>query len=414
MSLTRRAFLHRSALALPAALVASNAFARGVFAAPGLTRNLILVELFGGNDGLNTLPPWGFDPYYTEFRPTIAVPEAQVLKVAGQPVGFHPAMAALKSHFDAGRLAVIQGVSYPDPSFSHDYAQRVWHTGSLDNSPEGWLARYLNLLPTPAFPNVAEILGSPSLLTAGADGFVPAFTSVGDMVFPSDNWYPHDTAARKLAYSSIAAAAAAGTLPLNAVARTSSGLVSLIDTFEQVPEIPFVGQYPDERFSELLQQIVRLLNANLGMRCFHVGMGGFDTHSRQNEQDFHAQLLQTVSDALGAFYTDLAALGLAQDTLIVVFSEFGRTVYQNGSAGTDHGTVNPVLVLGGSGVVGGFANDHPPVDPSQLDPDFDELARQADYRDVFGTILRRWLGVSQAEADAVFPGHSVADLGFLA
>ncbi len=414
MSLTRRAFLHRSALALPAALAASSAFARGVFAAPGLTRNLVLVELFGGNDGLNTLPPWGFDPYYTEFRPRIAVPEAQVLKVPGEPVGFHPALTALKSHFDAGRLAVVQGVSYPNPSFSHDYAQRIWHSGSPGHSPDGWLARYLNLLPTPAFPNVAEILGSPTLLTTGTEGFVPAFTSIDDMVFPSDGWYPHDTAARQLAYSSIAAAASGGTLPVNTVARTSSGLVSLIDTFEQVPEVAFVGQYPDDWFSVLLQQIVRLLHAGVGMRCFHVGTGGFDTHSRQNDQDYHGQLLQTVSDALGAFYADLAALGLAQDTLIVVFSEFGRTVYENGSAGTDHGTVNPVLVLGGAGVVGGFANGHPPVDPSQLDPEWHELARQADYRDVFGTILRRWLGVSQAEADEVFLGHPVVDLGFLA
>jgi uncharacterized protein (DUF1501 family) len=415
MNLGRRSFLKQSVLGLSAAALSSKAFLRSALAgAPGSTRNVIFVECFGGNDGMNTIVPWGHAAYYSEFRPKIGIPESQVLKVSGQTVGFHPSLAALKTHFDAGRVAVIQGVSYPNPSFSHEYSQKIWHSGSPGLAADGWLARYLNLFPTPAFPNVAEVMWNPTPFTAGTNGFVPNFTAIEDLHFPSDGGFDGDLAARKNAFSTIANALAGGGTKLGKIADDSKGLISLIDTFASIPEVNYVGQYPDSDFGRLLKEIVRVMNANLGVRFFHVGTDGFDTHSEQNVDSYHGELLTNVSDGIAALYADLAALGLAQDTLIVVFSEFGRTVYENGSVGTDHGTVNPVIVLGGSGVVGGFVNSHPPVDPSQLDPNWNELQTLVDFRDVFGTILRRWLALPQTDTDAVFLGHPVADLGFLA
>ncbi len=414
MRYSRREFLRRGSIVVPATLLSNSAILRSVFAAPpGITRNLILVEAFGGNDGLNTIVPWGSSAYYTDFRPTIGIPESQVLKVANETVGFHPALAKLKAHFDAGRVAVVHGVSYPNPSFSHEFSQRIWHTGSPLGASDGWLARYLNLFPTPQFPCVGEVLWGPTALTSGSTAFVPAFESVEDLTFPQDDWYPDDSTARKTAYASMVNSLASGTGKLAKISDNSKGLVNLIDTFAQIPDVNHVGQYPDSYFSDLLKEIVRVMNANVGMRLFHLGLDGFDTHSEQNTDGYHADRLTTLFDGLTAFYDDLVALGLAQDTLIVVFSEFGRTVYENGSTGSDHGTVDPVIVFGGSGVNGGFANAHPAVDPSQLDPNWNELVTQADFRDVFGTILKRWYGVDQTTNDSIFLGHPVVDLGFL-
>jgi uncharacterized protein (DUF1501 family) len=415
MSHSRREFLRRGAILGSAATFASGSLLRSLSAMPGgLNRNLILVEMFGGNDGTNTIIPFGLNggSYYTEFRPNIAIAEPDVLKVAGQQVGFHPALSALKSHFDAGRVAVVHGVSYPNPSFSHEFSQRIWHTGALNGlGGEGWLARWLNLHPVPNFPCAAEVLWNLTGLTSGAEGFIPAITSIEDLEFPIDDWNWQDGANRKAAFTSIVNSLSASGGKLGSMAQTGQGLLSLIDTFEQVPELNHVGAYPEGSFATSLKLVARLLAANVGMRIFHVGLDGFDTHSDQNDGDWHGTLLARVSDGLSALHADLTALGLDQNTLIVVFSEFGRTVYENGSRGTDHGTVNPVIVFGG-GVVGGFANTHPSMDPTQLSS-YGELEMHADFRDVLGTVLSRWCLESSGNVQSVLHGHSFADLGFL-
>lgn len=413
MSLTRREFMKRSALALPAALMAAKSGGIMAAPAPGVTRNVIFIELFGGNDGLNTLVPWGYAPYYNVFRPNLAIPAAQVLKVAGQPVGFNPVLAGLKGQFDAGRLAIIQGVSYPNPILSHAYSRRVWQSGDPMVQPSGWLMRYLNTLPPAAFPEIVELTRMQPTFSKGKNGFVPVFQSLPDFKFPVDTLNPADTTARQAAYAALAAAVPPDSSPLAITGTTAGGTLSLINTFGTIPGVNLTGQYSVSVLSALLKQVVGLINANMGMRFFHLSTGGFDTHSGQMVNNLHNLLLQDVNDSLMAFYTDLLSIGVAQDTLIVVYSEFGRTVYENGTLGTDHGTVNPVLVFGGAGVNGGFVNPHPPVDPTLLDPITGQLQAQIDFRDVFGTILMRWCGVSQADASAVFMGHPVADLGFL-
>ena len=416
MSLTRRQFLQNAALSVPAAMLTARGLGGGVMAAPlpGQARNLILIELTGGNDGLNTLPPWGYPAYYQVFRPTIAIPSPQVLRVPGQSVGFNPALASLKAHFDAGRLALIQGVSNPNPSRSHQNARFDWQSGTPGTQKRGgWLARYLNLLPASAGPVAFDQFYSQTLLMNGATSFVPNFRYIMEVNFPGNTWYHADQAARRTAYARMGAGLATGTLPVNIAALTASNEMSLITAMQTVPQMTYTGVYPAGLFGLRLQQIARLINANAGYRFFHVGMGGFDSHASQNVHNEHGVRLKTLSDSIGALYDDLNAIGVASDTLIVIYSEFGRTVYENSAFGTDHGTVNPVMVLGGAGVKGGFTNPHPIVDPAYLDPLTSELQMQVDNRDVFGTILMRWLGLSQADANTVFAGHAVNDLGFL-
>lgn len=415
MSMNRRDFLRHGLLFVPAATILPQVFVRSLAASPGgAARNVLLVELFGGNDGFNMMVPFGVDggSYYSEFRPTVGVPEPSVLKVAGSQVGFHPALAGLKAHFDAGRLAVIQGVSYPQPDFSHEVSQRIWHTGVTTGlSAEGWLARYLNLFPAPSFPCAAEILSGLSGLVGGVEGFVPSMTSLSHFSFPIDWWHPQDGSNRRAAYDGMAQANAVEAGALGAMAGTQLGVLDLIDTVATIPEVSYTGSYPEHWFSNSLKLVLRMLNADLGMRVYHLGLGGFDTHDAQNDNDYHTNLLSTLSEGLAALHTDLVALGLDQDTIVVVFSEFGRTVYENGSGGTDHGSVNPVLVLG-TGVNGGFTTPHPSLDPGNLTP-WHEPPMVADFRDVFGTLLLRWYGESPATVGQVFPGHATTDLGFL-
>ena len=410
MTFSRRDFLKFMALPAAAGLLARPKL-HAFFSGDGSVRNLILVDLRGGCDGLNLVVPYGVNggTYYTEFRGSLAVPQNQVLALSGQ-VGLNPRMTALKAHYDLGRLAVVQGVSYPDPDFSHEVASAIWQSGALAGfAPQGWLAKHLQAQAV-AGPAAVSLDESITLLLDGSGGFVPAFTDIGQFEFPSDPYHQPDKDNRRAAYAAIAAGLAGSPQPsLASMSATSTGLLDLIDQFEALPTFSHVGAYPDNtELSDLLKLVAQLMYGNLGLRYFHVPYGGWDTHADQESDDYHSDRLGKVSDALSAFHADLAAMGLADDTLVVVFSEFGRTVYQNGSKGTDHGTVNPVLVFG-NGVSGGLTTAHPSMDPGDLTED-NELPMVADFRDVFGTVVEDWLGGSAATC---FPGHTLTNLGLV-
>lgn len=419
MTHTRRDFLRRSSLLLPAAALGPQMFMRALSAAPGgAQRNLVLIDLIGGNDGLNTVVPYGLNggAYYTDFRPTLGVPEAELLKIPGEPLGFNPAFAELAQHYAAGRLAIVQGVGYPAPNFSHEVSRRIWQTGSPGGATasfsDGWLARYLNLYPAPTTPCAADVSDRDFPLFEGVEGFVPTLFVPGDYAFPTDAQQPGDSANRKLAYAAMTQALANHPGLIGKVAHTASGVLNVMSLVSTLPPINYFGTYPQSPLAIALQTILALMNADLGMRIFYIAFPEFDHHSLQNVDDRHRLALTAVSQSLNGFYTDLVAHNLDQDTLVVVSSEFGRTVYENGSGGTDHGTVNASFVFG-TPVIGGLVTPHPGLDPSALD-EFDELPRQADYRDIFATVLKRWYGESPATIQAVFPGHAMTDLGFLA
>lgn len=414
MTISRREFLKRGAIAVPVVALGPQVFLRSAIAGPGVAaKNLILVELRGGNDGLNTLVPFGVNggAYYDEFRNDLAVSESSLLKIAGEPLGFNPQCAGLKSLYDQGRMAVIQGVSYPTPSFSHEFSQKIWHTGDVTGlEGVGWLARWMNRHPAAATPSAIEFGSFNSSLALGSDEFIPALNSINEFKFPIDEWYPSDGDNRKQAIETISQSLMGVPGNLGEMARTEAGILSLIEAVEASPKIEHVS-YPGGSFAKKLKQIVQLLASPMGMKIFHIGMGGFDTHDDQDAGNHHGELLNKVSGGLSALYLDLVAQGLDDQTLIVVYSEFGRTVYENGSGGTDHGTVNPVFVIG-NGVNSGVVNAHPSLDPGNLTEE-NELPMSVDFRDVFGTVLLKWMGESASDVAAVFPTHSVSDLGFV-
>ncbi len=415
MSLSRRDLMKKGASAIPALLALRSLGVSTAFGAPGApARNIVFVELQGGNDGLNTIVPFGVNggAYYDLYRPNLGVPESQVLKIAGKPYGFHPSWKEMRDLYLTGRLAVMQGVGYPNPNLSHDYSARIWRSG-LPSAPgtTGWLGRYLSLYPKPSFPFATEIGDTTTLLTAGAAGEIPAIGVIEAFNFPFDYAHPEDGPNRRKAYESMVAASLATSGMLQSIGATSDQLLELVDTLKTVPQVQFQGAYPAGSFSLAMQIVLRLLSANLGLRFFRVQYGNFDTHADQNKDGFHSNMLALISQGLAAFRTDLGALGLGSNTLIVVTSEFGRTLRENASGGTDHGTVNPVFVLGDT-VHGGFLNPHPSLDPAQLDPT-GEISLNLDYRDVLGTLVMKWLGESQATATQLFGGYVPQDLGFI-
>jgi uncharacterized protein (DUF1501 family) len=411
MPFSRRDFLKLAALPAAATLL-SGPLLRAMFAPPnGAAKNLVLIDLQGGCDGLNMVVPFGVNggTYYSEFRKSLALPQDHLHLLSGQ-VGLNPKMGALKAHYDAGRLAVVQGVSYPQPNYSHEIASTIWQSGDISGfATQGWLAKHL-AAQGGAGPSAVAVEDTISLLMNGSGGFVPAFTDTSQFVFPSDPYHDEDKANRRAAWQAMAANfAGSPDAKLASLSSTSGGLLALIDAFEAMPGMQHVAYPPDSWLAHMLRLVAELLHGGLGLRYFHVPFGGWDTHADQDQDSYHSDRLGEVAACIAAFRQDLLNVGLAQDTLVVVFSEFGRTVYQNGSKGTDHGSVNPVLVFGDA-VSGGLITPHPAMDPDALTED-GELPMVADFRDVFGTLVQDWLGGSAATC---FPGHLLAPLTLVA
>ncbi len=403
---SRRDFLKRGMFVIPVAATMPGVFVRAAFGGTGSsTKNLILLELEGGNDGLNLVVPYGVNggAYYSEFRPTIGIPANSVLQLNGS-IGLNPSCLKLKQRYDAGQVAIVNGVGYPQQNFSHEIAQQIWAKGDPSLlSPTGWLARLLNQFPAASFPNSMTAEDGTERAYQGINEFSPAFGWLGAFDFPYDYDHWEDQGNVRAAYEAIVTAQTQAAGSIGTMSSTSKSLLQLIDTINAMPNLNYAGTYTDDYFGDRLKMIARLMNANLGLHVFHVTQWGFDTHSEQETDAYHSTLLGDVFNSVDALMVDLAAMGKLQDTVIVVYSEFGRTVYENGSGGTDHGTINPVIVVGG-GVNGGVKNAHAPMDPNQLDEN-GELPRQADFRDIFGEIGSKLFGVTKA---SLFPGYTPA------
>lgn len=377
---------------------AAGAASTGAIPAAAADRVLVLVVMSGGNDGLNTIIPYNQGQYY-DGRPTIAVPEKQVLPLVSG-LGLHPSLKALLPLFHAGSAAAVQGVGYPNPILSHFRSMAIWQTGEPSvQGTTGWLGRYLDATASAGEdPLRAVAIGAtvPPVLVGQhtnvpAIGTVPAFDLAGDPRFPGDK------AALRRALAAMYQDAPPD--PTFSILRGGSSVA-----YEAAAEVqkaasgykPGTGvQYPSSAFAAELQLVVRLLAGGVKTQLFTVGIGGFDDHA--NEHAPYASLLQDLGDSLGAFQQDLAAHGLAGRVLTVAFSEFGRRVKENASGGTDHGTAGPVFLLG-SAVRGGLHGEAPSL--AKLDGTGD-LQYTTDFRDVFGTVVDGWLGGS---ASAVFGG----------
>jgi uncharacterized protein (DUF1501 family) len=347
---------------------------------------LVVVQLTGGNDGLNTVIPYT-DPEYAKLRPTLKVPKDQVRKLDDH-VGLHPAMEGLAGLLQDQALCVVQGVGYPNPSQSHFRSMDIWQAANTaETLTEGWIGRALKgLPPTPTF-HLAGNNESAPLALAGAPVRAPSITSLEDFQLKTAAVSRSDNTQQRAVIEGAAKAPTGASSLLDFVQRTA---VNTYDSSRRLQEIGKNYQpkvpYPNTPLAQHLRLAAQLIDADLGARIFYVSIDGFDTHA--NQQNAHANLLRTVSDAMTAFYKDLAARGHKERVLLMTFSEFGRRARENGSRGTDHGSAAPMLLVGGK-VRAGVVGAHPNLTALEIG----NLKHHTDFRQVYAAVLDGWLGV---------------------
>lgn len=345
---------------------------------------LVVVQLTGGNDGLNTVVPVA-DDHYGRNRQTLRLTAREVLKI-DDDLGFHPALSGMARLFHEGRLSVVQGVGYQANSRDHDAAMRDWYTARPGDSScdTGWLGRAIDAVDdTQRMTNPGVFVGpipKPLALTARRS-VVPHIRSL-------DQW---PLAAARLPAESLEPPSTEEPPLLHHLRRTAVAAHWSRRQIEQA--LSSVGdrrQYPNAPLGAQLKIVADLVRADFGIRIFFTelgggGIGGFDNHA--NQRDNHAALLQQLSEAVTAFIDDLDEAGVAERVALMTFSEFGRTLQENGRRGTDHGNAAPILLAGG-GLQGGLHGAHPDL----TDLEGDSPRPHTDFRQVYATVLDRWLG----------------------
>jgi len=351
---------------------------------------LVVIEMSGGNDGLNTVIPYA-DGGYAKARPVIGIPERDVVKLSGS-VGLHPDMSAFKPLYDKGRLAVLTGVGYPNPNRSHFQSMDVWQTGNTQvdvRERTGWLARYFDKDGHfQGNPLSGITLGSALPLTLFSDT-VPASVIGGgaDFGFRSDAPdHKQQTEALRALYAQGTVAGSNAEFVRNVGSEAYSSSLELKRAFKDYDiKAATAAKYPaGSGLASGLQTVAKLITGGVGTRVYYLSMGGFDTHANQPRS--HANLLGELAAGISAFYDDLEHQGRADDVVTMTFSEFGRRVRENGSAGTDHGAASVMFLVGG-GVKGGVYGDY----PSLSDLDDGDLKMHTDFRSVYATLLDKWL-----------------------
>ncbi len=343
---------------------------------------LVVVELTGGNDGLNTLVPIG-DSRYNKARPTLGIPAKDAIRLTDQ-FGFHPRMAAMAELFKEGRLAVVQGVGYPEPDRSHFRSMEIWHTASLAKRPfaAGWLGKYLDAtVPEQGREPLRGLALAGPLPQAlrGEKGSSPVLGQLDALSTEADV----DLMRRKLANGPGASQG-----PLAFLRQQASSAYQVADRLKAATAAESSPvEYPQGELGDQLRQAAKILALDVGSRVIYASQGGYDTHSEQANE--HGELLGTLAQSLAAFDKDLAARKLADRVIVLVFSEFGRRVEENASRGTDHGAASCAFLMG-RGVRGGLAGRHPGLDTL----DEGDLIHTTDFRSVYATLLQRWLGCS--------------------
>ena len=387
----RRDFFRNTALASTSLMVPS--FLKG-FSSKGLLgsrsgKNLVVIQLSGGNDGLNTIVPFRNDFYYQN-RPTLGIKKGEVLKISDEQ-GFNPVMNALRPLYDEGMISIINSVGYPNPDRSHFRSMDIWHTasGSDEYLSSGWIGRYLDNncdgCSTPY--HALEVDDSLSLALKGFDRNGFAMSDPKSLKKTSDNQFLRAISHHRHDHEENVAY----------LYKTMIDTQSSADyLFEQSKVYQSKQDYPKTPFGRDLKQIAELITADTDTKIYYVSLSGFDTHVNQKNQQ--ERLLKQYADGVGAFVKDLKQNRLLDDTLIMTFSEFGRRVSQNGSNGTDHGKANNLFLMGGKLKNPGIYNAAP--DLQKLDDG--DLVFQIDFRRIYATILENWL---DADARQILNGH---------
>lgn len=406
---TRREFLRAGGIlavgaAIPAFLVRTAeaaADAHGAIRGFADGRILVVVQLAGGNDGLNTLVPVDDDAYH-RVRPRIGLKRDKLLMLDDGRTGLNPRLAGLKELLDDGRAAVVEGVGYPNPNRSHFRSMEIWHTATDSNrySDTGWIGRYLDAQCGGEGEPVAAVAvgGQRPQAFAGRRGLGVAMQDPG-----SFGWTEGPGPARVAAFRDLNRPGAEGGSNLDFVRKVAADAVLGSDRVRAAARAYRGGvEYPRDPFGQGLQTVAKMIAGGLQTRIFHVTLGGFDTHA--NQSGTHDNLLERLGNGLLAFQRDLDAQGNADRVVTMTFSEFGRRVAENASGGTDHGTAAPMFVIG-SPVRPGFLGAR----PSLTDLDNGDLKHTTDFRAVYATVLEQWL---RAPAAGVL-GRDFAPVGRL-
>ena len=384
---------------------AAPAFLSDLARAQGSSRrNLVVLYLSGGNDALSMLIPYN-DPQYQARRPVLAIPAATVLQVgsdrAGNALGLNPRLGGLKTIFDAGKLAFIQRTGYENSSRSHFQGTDIWSTANVNNTQgAGWLGRYLDTLPSPVDPLVgwSTTRDVPHLLLANKVG-VAAIPSVGAYAFAS----PNSSSPAEIQYARQTATRIASHIPVDMphlafVNATAQQAFATLDRVSSVGTYRPQVTYPNNGFGQALQAVAGAMVNGIGTRVFFVQTGGFDTHAAQNTNQAngaYTTLMATLNDGLLAFYNDLTRQGLFNDTMVLQFSEFGRRINENASAGTDHGAASVMMAMGGAvrgGIYGTAPNLRIAADNPTLENNGQDVRYETDFRSIYSKVIDSWLG----------------------
>ena len=358
-------------------------------------RILVVLEMAGGNDGLNTVVPFRHDAY-RRARPKLGIPTADILKVTDE-LGLHPSMTGFARLLDDGKLAVIQGVGYPNPNRSHFESMDIWHTCQRKELPrqDGWLGRFLESDAVNASQDPAGLHLGPEkqpLAVMSRNVRVPSIQSLDEFRLNGSE----QESFRKAVKSLTDARRETDNDLLGFVQSSSQAAISASDRIGSVG----ITKKPDDNPSETdlgrkLQTVANLIASGLESSVYYVRIDGFDTHAGQPAA--HAALLRQVSDAVSHFVRTNEAEGVADRVLTLCFSEFGRRVQENASEGTDHGTAGPMF-LAGNGVEAGLIGVHPDLNDLQ-DGD---LKHHTDFRQVYATVLQHWLN---CDPTPILKGH---------
>lgn len=392
--LSRRDFMLRTSSLVslsPLAPMMLSRTARAAGAEPD-AKTLVVIQLDGGNDGLNTVVPYA-DQEYPRLRPKLHVAADRVLKLDDH-VGLHPQMSAAKKLFDDGRLAIVQGVGYPNPDRSHFNSMRIWQTASFDPAAfndYGWLGRALD----------RRLLNSPPAIS-GAPAAEPSIVYIGEEQLPVALWARRAEAMSLTRLDDLALQSAPGRISPPAAVATdvqqfvSRQMLSAYGAADELTRRTGSGEktsdatYPDSDIAGRLRLISQLIQSGSQARVYYATLSGFDTHAAQ--EFTHANLLDRFSQALAAFLDDLRGAGLAERVVVLAFSEFGRRAAENDSLGTDHGAAAPVFVAGQpvrGGLIGG--------PPNLQDLVGGDVMMGVDFRQVYATLMQNWLGVPAQE-----------------
>jgi len=422
---TRREFLGKTVLGgalswtVPAFL--ANTFAslqaeaadKATQAATGADANiLVILQMAGGNDGLNTIVPYSND-YYRKARPKIGLAEKNILRVNDE-IGFNEELTGFKELYDAGQLSVIQGVGYPNPNRSHFRSTEIWQTASDADRAEsyGWLGRYFDNACSGCDPTVAVSVGRqmPQSFAAkhpkGVSLDSPEhYKFVSGEKTKAGETGGMESSFRKLNELDPGMTENAGG-SVDAIAGPAKHAGSVMDFLERTAmdaqvssdqiraiagKAEVTGAYPSSLLGNSLKLVAKLIGGGLPTRIFYVSQGGYDTHT--NQAGAHGRLLKDLGDSTKAFVSDMKAQGNMSRVLVMTFSEFGRRVSENASGGTDHGAAAPMFIVGNK-VKAGLLGKYPSLAPADLFQG--DLKYQVDFRSVYAGVLEQWMKTKSA------------------